>query len=66
MQVWNPEESQEEVLVMIVRTGFNTVMGAMVRDLVSPTKVFIQKTPFTAVSPDSRHCCLSVGNELHL
>ena len=66
VQVWNPEEPQEEVLVMIVRTGFNTVMGAMVRELVSPTKVFIQKTPFTAVSPASTHCCLSVGTELHL
>ena len=54
-QVWNPEDQQEEVLVMIVRTGFNTVTGAMVRELVAPTKVFIQKIPFTAVSTISKH-----------
>lgn len=54
-QVWNPEDQQEEVLVMIVRTGFNTVMGAMVRELVAPTKVFIQKISFTAVSTISKH-----------
>lgn len=50
LQVWNGEDSRDEVLVMVVRTGFNTTMGSMVRELVAPTKVFQKEAPFVTVS----------------
>lgn len=39
LQVWNPENSAEEVLVMVCRTGLNTAMGSTIRELLVPAKV---------------------------
>ncbi|DBA94899.1 TPA: hypothetical protein ACH3X1_002432 [Trebouxia sp. C0004] len=38
-QVWNPENSTEEVLVMVCRTGLNSAMGSTIRELLVPAKV---------------------------
>ena len=42
-QVWNPEDSEDEVLVMVCRTGLNTLMGSNIRELLAPAKVINQK-----------------------
>ncbi|KAL0030094.1 hypothetical protein WJX79_006699 [Trebouxia sp. C0005] len=47
-QVWNAQDPQEEVLVMVVRTGLNTTMGNMVRELLAPTKHATKSDPFLA------------------
>ncbi|KAL0030049.1 hypothetical protein WJX79_003470 [Trebouxia sp. C0005] len=52
-QVWNAQDAQDEVLVMVVRTGLNTTMGTMVRELISPSKGEVEPDPF-------------VGDVLHL
>ncbi len=39
LQVWNPENSAEEVLVMVCRTGLNTAMGSTIRELLVPAKI---------------------------
>ncbi|KAL0036849.1 hypothetical protein WJX77_002108 [Trebouxia sp. C0004] len=46
LQVWNPADSEEEVLVMVCRTGLNTTMGGMIRGLLAPIKAFREKEPF--------------------
>ncbi len=48
-QVWNPADSEEEVLVMVCRTGLNTTMGGMVRSLLAPIKAYQEKDPFIQV-----------------
>ena len=50
MQVWNAEDAEDEVLAMVVRTGLNTTMGAMVRQLIAPVDVKTEKEPFEPVS----------------
>ncbi|KAL0048212.1 hypothetical protein WJX82_010068 [Trebouxia sp. C0006] len=47
-QVWNAQDPQAEVLVMVVRTGLNTTMGNMVRELLAPTKRAMKSDPFLA------------------
>ena len=49
LQVWNPENSAEEVLVMVCRTGLNTTMGGMIRGLLAPIKAYQEKDPFIRV-----------------
>lgn len=49
VQVWNPECPQEEVLVMVCRTGMHTVMGGMIRQLLTPTRLHREKNPFLPV-----------------
>ncbi|KAL0053576.1 hypothetical protein WJX82_007835 [Trebouxia sp. C0006] len=44
-QVWNPEDAEEEVLVMVCRTGMHTSMGTIIRQLLTPTKVYKDKEP---------------------
>ncbi|DBA85716.1 hypothetical protein WJX77_011623 [Trebouxia sp. C0004] len=44
-QVWNPEDAEEEVLVMVCRTGMHTSMGCIIRQLLTPTKVYKDKEP---------------------
>ncbi|KAL0043037.1 hypothetical protein WJX79_007543 [Trebouxia sp. C0005] len=44
-QVWNAEDAEEEVLVMICRTGMHTSMGCIIRQLLTPTKVYKDKEP---------------------
>ena len=49
-QVWNEEQTDEEVLAMVVRTGLCTAMGDMLRQVVAPiheTSPF--KDPFVTV-----------------
>ncbi len=48
-QVWNPANSDEEVLVMVCRTGLNTTMGGMIRGLLAPIKPHQEKDPFIQV-----------------
>ncbi len=50
MQVWNPEDAEDEVLAMVCRTGLNTQMGSMVRELVTPTTLSARKDAFVKVS----------------
>ncbi|KAL0023496.1 hypothetical protein WJX79_002152 [Trebouxia sp. C0005] len=45
-QVWNPEDAEDEVLAMVCRTGLNTQMGSMVRELVTPTTLSARKDNF--------------------
>ena len=52
-QVWNADDPGEEVLAMVVRTGLNTTMGDMVRQILSPAFAPAQKHPFVQVTlPD--------------
>ena len=55
MQVWNPECGEEEVLVMVCRTGLNTVMGKIIRDLLAPPTVSQEKNPVVVVGSQSQH-----------
>lgn len=45
---------------MVVRTGLNTCMGNMVRQLIAPTHLQLEATPFVEVKPLS-HAMLSCG-----
>ena len=49
MQVWSPEDGEDEVLVMVCRTGLNTTMGKTIRELLAPTKVSREKNPVAVV-----------------
>lgn len=49
-QVWNAEDPEEEVLAMVVRTGLNTTMGDMVRQILSPAFAPGEKHPFIQVT----------------
>ena len=60
-QVWNAQDAEDECLVMAVRTGMNTGLGRMVRELVCPSRLSAQTSPFVKVRPAalgllSRHC----------
>ncbi len=66
-QVWNPEDAEDEVLVMVCRTGMNTTLGSTIRQLLTPTKVYKEKDPFLLVNPSqaftpscnhAQHLCL--------
>ena len=50
-QVWNAVDPEDEVLAMVCRTGLNTQVGGMVRELANPSKLVHQKDPFIRVSP---------------
>ena len=52
--MWNPDDNEDEVLVMVCRTGLHTTMGRMVRQLVAPSQAAMEKDPFIPVS------CLSL------
>ncbi len=47
--MWNPEDAEEEVLVMVCRTGMHTSMGTIIRQLLTPTKVYKDKEPLLRV-----------------
>ena len=51
VQVWNPDSPEDEVLAMVCRTGLNTLMGAMVKDLLAPLRLCHEKDPLLPV------CC---------
>lgn len=38
LEVWNPASREDEVLVMVCRTGLNSAMGSIIRELLVPTK----------------------------
>lgn len=48
-QVWNAEDGEDEVLAMVCRTGLNSQMGSMVRELVAPSKLPKAKDNFLKV-----------------
>ena len=49
-QVWNAEDTEDEVLAMVCRTGLNTQMGSMLRELVAPSKQAAESDTFVKVS----------------
>ena len=49
-QVWNTDDPEDEPLAMVVRTGYNTTVGAMARQLLAPTRL-PQIDPFVEVRP---------------
>lgn len=48
LEVWNPASNKDEVLVMVCRTGLNTAMGSIIRELLVPAKA-AQKDPVVSV-----------------
>ena len=50
VQVWNPEAPDDEVLAMVCRTGLNTVMGVMVKELLAPIRRYKERNPLLPVS----------------
>ena len=50
IQVWNPDSPEDEVLVMVCRTGLRTTIGEMIRELIAPSRVIKQKNAFVPVS----------------
>ena len=50
LQVWNAVDTEDEVLAMVCRTGLNTQVGSMVRQLASPSLRAHHKDPFIRVS----------------
>lgn len=59
IQVWNADDPEDEVLAMVVRTGLNTCMGSMVRQMIAPTRLQKEATPFVAVTCAAMHLCSS-------
>lgn len=49
LQVWNADDPEDEPLALVVRTGLNSTMGSMVRQLISPTCLQLQAEPFIPV-----------------
>ncbi len=51
LQVWNEEDPEDEVLALVVRTGFNSTMGNMLRQIVCPIdSVKWKQDPFLLAS----------------
>ena len=50
VQVWNPDNPDDEVLAMVCRTGLNTVMGVMIKELLAPIRQYKEKDPLLPVS----------------
>ncbi len=51
--MWNAEDAEEEVLAMVVRTGLDTCMGSMIRQLIAPAWSHKDKHPFIQVTSRS-------------
>ena len=64
LEVWNPANSEDEVLVMVCRTGLNTAMGSIIGELLVPTKTAL-KDPVVAVCDSTllvgALTCLHIG-----
>ncbi len=43
------QDAEEECLVMAVRTGLNTSLGSMIRELICPSRLLPQRDPFIPV-----------------
>ena len=41
--MWSQDDSDDEVLVMVVRTGWNTAAGSMLREVVASSRPSVQK-----------------------
>ena len=52
MQMWNEEDPEEEVLVMVARTGLRTTMGRLLRQVMSPMQMTRHR-----VDPFMKVCC---------
>ena len=47
--MWNAEDAADEALAMVVRTGINSTLGTLVKQLIVPTHL-PQADPFMIVS----------------
>ena len=56
-QVWNAGDQEEEVLAMVVRTGLNTTMGNMVRQILAPAFAPAEQHPFIQVTLPDKFVC---------
>ncbi len=43
------QDAEEECLVMAVRTGLNTSLGSMIRELICPSRLLSRRDPFIPV-----------------
>ena len=43
------QDAEEECLVMAVRTGLNTSLGSMIRELICPSRLLSPRDPFIPV-----------------
>ena len=48
-QVWNEDYADEEVLAMVVRTGFHATMGNMLKQVTAPVGADFFRDPFVKV-----------------
>ena len=48
--MWNAADPEDEVLAMVVRTGINSTVGAMIKQIVAPSRMQ-RPDPFLQVSP---------------
>ncbi len=48
-RVWNAQDEEEECLVMAVRTGLNTSLESMIRELICPSRLLSRRDPFIPV-----------------
>ena len=67
-QVWNAQDAEEECLVMAVRTGLNTELGSMVRDLIHPPEATAPIHAFVQVHDSlrkaHRHMCTTTVEQI--
>lgn len=57
-QVWNEEHAEEEVLAMVVRTGFHTTLGTMLKQVTAPVHgADVSKDLFVTVSAHGLFRC---------
>lgn len=47
--MWNADDLEDEVLAMVVRTGLNTCMGSMVRQMLAPAFALVGQHSFILV-----------------
>ena len=60
--MWNETDAEEEVLAMVVRTGLNTTMGHMLRQVMAPlNNINAMKDPFVVVSC-TVHTCMAISD----
>ena len=63
LQVWNEEDPEDEVLALVVRTGFNSTMGNMLRQVVCPVdSVKWKQDPFLSASDSPFAAFLAISS----
>lgn len=60
-QVWNAQDAEDECLAMAVRTGLNTGLGNMVRELICPSGLPAPKNPLIQVRHAFLLACLQAA-----